>query len=245
MTVRNPIILAIMLMVTAGCSTLMGDQQANTPIDTAQEEELDVLRARVAILEKENARLANRVMVLSREASVPKVTPEIVVAPPEPAQLRETVTTPLVPQSRPALSSVVDASPDAPSIKSTEVPVKPSPRLVQPTFVSTDAVFENEASTIPAASDVFGVHLASYRQLKEAQEGWLKLQRENPDELGLLEARIETVDLPDRGIFLRLIGGALSSEAKAIALCNNIRNRGSYCSVSKFVGERMPLKEAG
>ncbi len=134
----------------------------------------------------------------------------------------------------------------APEIEQGDVPVAPAPRMVQPTFASTDAVFENEAGgDIKTASVLFGVHLASYRKIAEAREGWRKLQRENPDELGLLEPRIEKVRLPEKGVFLRLIGGGFSSGEKAAALCASLKQKGLYCSVSGFNGQRLPLSETG
>ena len=115
------------------------------------------------------------------------------------------------------------------------VPVAEAPRLVQPTFASTDDVFENEAiDDIQTASVLFGVHLASYRKVEEAREGWRILQRENPDELGLLEPRIETVNLAEKGVFMRLIGGGFASQEKANELCAQLKLKGLYCSVAGF-----------
>ncbi len=141
--------------------------------------------------------------------------------------------------------AVVEAA-DGSAIASGAAPVAPAPRMVQPTFASTDAVFENEAdSDIETASVLFGVHLASYRKDAEARDGWRKLQRQNPDELGLLEPRIERVRLKDKGVFLRLIGGGFSSQEKAAALCASLQQKGLFCSVSGFNGKRLSLLENG
>ncbi len=142
-------------------------------------------------------------------------------------------------------SAVVEAA-DGSAIANGSAPVAPAPRLVQPTFASTDAVFENEASgDIETASVLFGVHLASYRRVREARDGWRKLQRQNPDELGLLEPRIERVRLKDKGVFLRLIGGGFSSQEKAAALCASLQQKGLFCSVSGFNGKRLSQLETG
>jgi hypothetical protein len=90
-----------------------------------------------------------------------------------------------------------------------------------------------------------GVHLASYRHREQAQEGWRQLQRENPDELGLLEPRIIAVTIPEKGDFLRLIGGGFSSQEKAAALCTNLKQKGVFCTVSGFEGDRLALGGAG
>ncbi len=73
----------------------------------------------------------------------------------------------------------------------------------------------------------------------------MRLQRENPDELGLLEPRIEQITVPERGKFLRLIGGGFSSEEKAAALCASLKQKGLFCSVTGFNGDRLPLAKSG
>jgi len=147
-----------------------------------------------------------------------------------------------VPEPASVAAPEVDSEP---KVESAEVPVQSSPRLVQPTFASTDAVFESEAGSddIKTASVLFGVHLASYRRIESAREGWRKLQRENPDELGLLEPRIEAVNIAKKGVFLRLIGGGFSSEEKAAALCASLEPKSVYCAVTDFAGEKLSLAE--
>ena len=139
--------------------------------------------------------------------------------------------------------AVVDDA-NAPELAQTDVPIEDSPRLVQPAFASNEMVFENEADgEIQTASVLFGVHLASYRLTEEARNGWRQLQRENPDELGLLEPRTEPVEIDDKGVFLRLIGGGFSSNEKAQALCANLKQKGLFCSVVSFQGQRLSLTE--
>jgi hypothetical protein len=149
---------------------------------------------------------------------------------------------PLKPESVVAAAEAGTALKNAP-----DKPVNPAPRLVQPSFSSEEeAVFENEAAgVIRTASVLYGVHLASYRGIEEARAGWSKLQRENPDELGLLEPRIEEVDIEGRGKFLRLIGGGFSSREKAEALCKRLEAKSVYCVVSDFGGQKLSLAEIG
>lgn len=228
------------------CSTFGGggSDGAVTGADDAYSNPREIeAQTKVARLQTENARLANRVLELQRENDRLRRARDAAAqaeaeAASEPAETAVALREPEVLQQ-----PVVD-NPDTPEMTSTEVPVEPAPRLTQPTFESTDAVFENEASSEARSPAVlYGVHLASYRQEDEAREGWSKLQRENPDELGLLEPRLETVDVPDRGSFLRLIGGGLSSREKAEALCSNLKIKGLYCAVSDFTGERLSLVE--
>ncbi|HXI86559.1 MAG TPA: SPOR domain-containing protein, partial [Parvularculaceae bacterium] len=126
-------------------------------------------------------------------------------------------------------------------------PVDSAPRLVQPSFASdTDTVFENEAPDnvgIKTTSVLYGVHLASYRRIADAEAGWRKLQRENPDELGLLEPRIEWITIDGRGEFVRLIGGGFSSRDKAEQLCLRLRAKKVYCAVRDFDGQRLSMND--
>jgi hypothetical protein len=115
---------------------------------------------------------------------------------------------------------------------------------VQPTFSSSEQTFENEAhGDIKLSSVLWGVHLASYRRAEEAGAGWRKLQRDFPDELGLLEPRIEKVTIDGKGEFLRLVGGGFSSREKARALCATLAAKGVFCRVASFGGDRLSLAD--
>lgn len=242
--------------LTAACSTF-GEKSVDVgerdPDAYSAPRDIE-MQSQVARLQTENARLANRVLELQREndrlkktaASEAPATDDIELASAPPDRLEPpSDATAALREPQVAQPPVVD-NPDTPEMTQTEVPVEPAPRLTQPTFSATDSVFENEAESpavAAAAEDLFGVHLASYRQETEAREGWRKLQRENPDELGLLEPRLETVEVPERGNFLRLIGGGFSNREKAEALCSNLKMKGLFCSVSTFSGEKLSLKE--
>ncbi|MHA7873663.1 MAG: SPOR domain-containing protein [Hyphococcus sp.] len=240
--------LAVLLLVSA-CSTFSGGDKDHSALET----EIEVTKARaselqveVARLKSENARLANQVLELQRDREAELDEDAAGGTDGRVAQLRDTdtptVIAPAAPQ--PQANAVVETA-NAPEIEQSDVPVEEAPRLVQPSFASTESVFENEAAgdEIETESVLFGVHLASYRNVPEARDGWNKLQRENPDELGLLEPRLETVALPEKGVFLRLIGGGFSSEDKAAALCANLQAKNLFCAVSGFTGQRLSLAD--
>jgi len=237
--------------LSAGCATFSGKENAAASDEAAvaeAETRAQTLAEQVSKLETENARLTRRVAQLKREnkqletdAAAEEAAPVIAEGP---SALRDPAPEDFAPDLNAAPLVVADA-PDAPTLEQTDVPIENSPRLVQPTFASTDAVFENEAEVINGTDPLYGVHLASYRQVDEARDGWRKLQRENPDELGLLEPRLEGVEIPERGYFLRLIGGGLSTQEKAHALCASIQARGLYCAVSEFTGKKLPLTDSG
>ena len=212
-------------------------------------EEMETARIQVAALEAEltrlkeqNARLSNQILALKRERDqqvaenrAPDLKDPEPELPPAPQ--------PTADDGAPRPNAVVDDA-ASPALAKTDVPVETSPRLVQPTFASNETVFENEAEgDIKTESVLFGVHLASYRHMEEARAGWRKLQRENPDELGLLEPRLEGVDIDGKGHFLRLIGGGFASKEKAEVLCGQLKMKGLFCTVAGFEGERLPLAE--
>ncbi|MEL7489256.1 MAG: hypothetical protein AAGJ73_00945 [Pseudomonadota bacterium] len=142
--------------------------------------------------------------------------------------------------------TVVAAADADQALATAPAPVEGAPRLVAQSFANDDVVFENEASagSLRISSALFGVHLASYKTMEKARAGWGELQRNFPNELGLLEPRVERIDIPERGVFLRLIGGGFSSEQKAMSLCKQLKNKGRYCAVAGFAGERLSLAEA-
>ncbi|MEL6213887.1 MAG: SPOR domain-containing protein, partial [Pseudomonadota bacterium] len=239
-------------LVANGCASLGigGGDEAETPAialppSDARAPSVDEtkLRTELAQLKAENARLRTAMKALQRAkiAAEQETTgaaktasggepPSAAAASPAPAAGPKTAVV--------AAADADRALADAPQVAG-------APRLVQPSIADTDPAFENEAAgDIKVASVLYGVHLASYRMTDEAREGWRKLQRENPDELGLLEPRVEQVSVNGRGVFLRLIGGGFSSEDKAEALCKRLKSKNLYCAVASFNGDRLSLAGA-
>ncbi|MFQ5564605.1 MAG: SPOR domain-containing protein [Parvularculaceae bacterium] len=246
-------------LALSACSALGGGDEPDLTGDSIEElnwayaSRASELETEVARLKAENARLKTRVMELERLADAETGAELTALREGEPSGLTgaapaesadgATLSVPAPTPRRPA--TVVARADDAP-LSSQSVPVESAPRLVQPAFASTDTVFESEADgdDIEMASVLYGVHLASYRRMRDARAGWSKLQRENPDELGLLEPRIKDVTLPEKGDFIRLIGGGFASEEKAQALCERLKQRGVFCTVTSFDGEPLTLAEA-
>ncbi len=239
-------VIAAFSLLSACASFPGGDDGAPELSETeaaAEAMKVATLEAEVARLKSQNARLANEVLALQRERDR--------VASVDPAQADEADdhTEPSLPPAPEAVdreqpNAVVDDA-ASPALAQTDVPVQTSPRLVQPAFASNETVFENEADgEIKTESVLYGVHLASYRKMEEARAGWRQLQRQNPDELGLLEPRVEDVTVKDKGKFLRLIGGGFSAKDKAEALCSQLKAKGMFCSVAGFEGERLSLAES-
>ena len=241
---NSPRLVACLFVVLSlsACASLPGMKEASAPPpDQLLEAETKVasLEAQLARLKSENARLANKLLEAQRDrdrvamndSNAPELRDATQDLPPAPEVN--------LPAPLPLENAVVDEA-KAPDLRGSDVPVESAPRLVQPNFASDSTVFENEDNgDIETASVLYGVHLASYRQATEAREGWRKLQRENPDELGLLEPRLEAVEIPEKGSFLRLIGGGFSSNEKAQALCGQMEQKGLFCAVVGFNGQRL------
>ena len=74
------------------------------------------------------------------------------------------------------------------------------------------------------------VHLASYRQKKAAERGWVELSKRFGSVLGGLEHRVERVDLGNsRGVFYRLKAGPLPSNNAAKDACRKLKAKRQYC----------------
>ncbi|MEL7485793.1 MAG: SPOR domain-containing protein [Pseudomonadota bacterium] len=247
----------------SACSTLgiSGDRQpADITGDTPDEVNWSFanatkLQSEIAQLKSENARLRTQLKAVERQKSEAEraaaLSAENGAARDAQEAAREAARAQAAAAAgadrSPALKTAVVAAADADqALADAPPPVSDSPRLVQPSFSDEQPVFENEAPNgdIRLSSVLYGVHLASYRAVDEARAGWQELQRENPDELGLLEPRIERVSVPERGVFLRLIGGGFSSKDKAASLCQRLKQKQLYCAVASFDGERLSLADA-
>jgi len=249
---------AALLLLAQGCAVLGGNTDPDILASQekalrAAEAETAELRTQVARLTAENTDLQSKVADLEKKAvrlaAIEKPAGES--ASPD-AALKEGPAAGGAPalEKRPstAPAAPVVAPPDADvALPNAPVPVDNAPRLVQPSFASTEEIFENEAQSpeIKMTSVLWGVHLASYRHPEDASAGWKKLQRENPDELGLLEPRIERVSVEGKGEYLRLVGGGFSSREKAKALCDTLAAKGVFCRVATFGGDRLSMLEVG
>ncbi len=242
---------AALLMLAQGCAVLSG--KPDPDLVAAHEDQLRVARAEVGALQAEVEKLsAAKESLETKLAELERKSRLAALGPAQPAPedaLKEgppaTATADKSPSTAPAnpivaLPNAEVSLPDAP------VPVDESPRLVQPSFASTGQIFENEAASdeIKMTSVLWGVHLASYRHAEEASAGWKKLQRENPDELGLLEPRIEKVSIEGKGEYLRLVGGGFSSREIAKALCDKLASKGVFCRIANFGGDRLSMLDS-
>lgn len=249
--------IAAIILAAQGCAALTG--KPDPDIVAAQGEELRMAQVRATKLQSEVARLAEANAALeTKVAELEKKAARLAAAAPPaaPAGGETALKEGPEPGSAPASEKRPSTAPSSPVVaapnadvaqQGAPVPVDNSPRLVQPSFASSEQTFENEAASpeIKLTSVLWGVHLASYKEADDASAGWKKLQRENPDELGLLEPRIEKVAIEGKGEYLRLVGGGFSSREKAKALCDKLATKGVFCRVATFGGDRLSMLDIG
>jgi len=246
-------VLAAASLSMAACSTFglsTEDKQQDLTGDQAEEinwsfADSAKLQTEISSLKAENNQLKAQMKSLQ---SAKAQTEELLASLQERQQSQEAANVAAANSSTdrvPARTVVAAADADQ-ALADAPAPVEQAPRLVQQSFADDDTVFENEApaGNLRVSSVLYGVHLASYKTMEKARSGWGELQRNFPNELGLLEPRVEKIDIPERGVFLRLIGGGFSSELKATSLCKQLKNKGRYCAVAGFGGKRLFLAEA-
>lgn len=105
-------------------------------------------------------------------------------------------------------------------------------------IAGSDAANEPEPEEVipPGTSLLYGVHIASYRSLDHAGQGWATMLGAMPDILTGLEPRVEEADLGERGIYLRLKAGPFLSPDEAQTACRSLTERAIYCQVMPFTG---------
>lgn len=249
---------ACLLLSAQGCATLLG--KPDPDVVAQQGEELRLAQARASDLQSEVAKLsAENAELKTKVADLEAKSMKLAAGATQPPAAKAGSDS-LLKDGPPSTLAANDArpstAPPAPVVAAPNadvanngdpVPVDNSPRLVQPSFASTETIFENEAASpeIKLTSVLWGVHLASYKHPDDASSGWAKLQRENPDELGLLEPRIERVNVEGKGEYLRLVGGGFSSREKAKALCDRLQGKGVFCRIATFGGDRLSMLDVG
>lgn len=81
-----------------------------------------------------------------------------------------------------------------------------------------------------------GVHLASYRSEKQAQNGWKALKKRHGSLLKGLSPEVAKVNLGKKGTFFRLKAGPVKDKASAKSLCTNLKRRRQFCETTQVNG---------
>jgi hypothetical protein len=86
------------------------------------------------------------------------------------------------------------------------------------------------APEVPPAAR-FAVHVASVHDAADVPGEWRRLARRYQPLAGLEPQAPRTVEMPGKGTFHRVIGGAFATRAEARAVCGRVRSAGQYCAV--------------
>ena len=81
-----------------------------------------------------------------------------------------------------------------------------------------------------------GVHLASYRSVKQAEDGWKLIQRRHRTVLKDMDHEVAKVDLGKKGTYYRLKAGPLKSSGEAKKICADLKKRRQFCEPSTVGG---------
>lgn len=170
---------------------------------------------------------------LTETGGAPPATPEAAAPPPPAAE--PPPAQPVASVNPPALRPVDQAQPPAPVGQPQSLrPIQPPAPAAQPAAAPTQLT-SITASVAPG--EQVSVHLASFRQLEAARQGWRELQAAHSDLLGGLDYRISAVDLSSgRGTFYRVKAGPFTDTASADEVCRLMKSRNAYCVLSDFTG---------
>ena len=77
----------------------------------------------------------------------------------------------------------------------------------------------------------YGIHLASFSSDANARRSWTLLQAQYPDLLDGKTLALRSVEVEDRGIFVRVIAVPYADSSAAQAVCRDLQRRSQYCAV--------------
>jgi hypothetical protein len=167
---------------------------------------------------------------------------EAAVAPTRNAQLADAVSRELAHLARFDPDAVDSVSPELRALADAimalntpdETPAAPEAGAVMPADL-----LPPPADMVDAPSLRHAVHLASYRGVETAREGWGELVSAHGDLLGSLDARLSEVEIAGQGRYLRLKAGPFDTADEARTVCRALIATGEYCAVVDFSGRRM------
>ncbi|MBU0725423.1 MAG: hypothetical protein KJ904_18095 [Alphaproteobacteria bacterium] len=142
----------------------------------------------------------------------------------------------------------------APSGTSSPPPQTPALNLTPPSARPVNTPPANAAppaptppAPVPRRDDagIGALHLASYRDLDRARDGWRVLSRRYPQALGGLIPMIVRVNFSDgRGDFLRLQASGIAQD-EAPSVCAQLTKAGQYCVPAADEGEPLRPRAPG
>ena len=115
-----------------------------------------------------------------------------------------------------------------PAPADTAGPASAAPAPAAPGAPEATAPRAEAASPAPAPGR-FAVQVASLRDPAGAAAEWRRLVRLHPSLAGLEPQPARVAEVPGKGQFYRVLGGAFATRAEAEAACDRLLAEGSYC----------------
>ena len=101
----------------------------------------------------------------------------------------------------------------------------------RPTPLPTGGEPGRSEETAPAAHDGFAIHLASVRDPADVPGEWARLAKLYPALVALELRPAPMIDIPEKGVFYRVVVGAFPTRADAQAACAPVKAGGAYCAL--------------
>jgi hypothetical protein len=89
-------------------------------------------------------------------------------------------------------------------------------------------VVEPEVSPTPAR---IAIHVASVRDAADVSGEWGRLAKRYQVLSGLEPQAPTVIEVPGKGTFYRILGGAFTTTAEAQTVCERVRSAGGYCAI--------------
>lgn len=107
------------------------------------------------------------------------------------------------------------------------VPTATGARVLAPAAMAKPAVMQKSM-----AGPQPGVHLASYRSMKQAERGWAQIRRAHQAIVGDMSHEVTRVNLGRKGTYFRLKAGPVASTGEARDICGQLKRRRQFCEPS-------------
>ncbi|HBC07317.1 MAG TPA: hypothetical protein DC046_06995, partial [Rhodospirillaceae bacterium] len=112
-----------------------------------------------------------------------------------------------------------------------------APKMVSAQAAPTSLVDKDKAEKVEKPKGPQpGVHLASYRSEKQAEDGWKLIQRRHRTVLKDMEHEVSKVDLGKKGVYYRLKAGPVKSAGEAKGICADLKKRRQFCEPATVGG---------
>ena len=155
------------------------------------------------------------------------------------------------PKDRPKPETSVTSAKPVPSHKESMPPqggkvfaLKQQTENPDPQPISKISTSESQTAAIGGGSDPgsYYVQLSSVRDQARAKAEWNRLHDDYADLLNPRSHSIQEVEIPDKGIYYRVLVGPFLEQPEALELCRNLKSAGQDCLVlSTKIGSKTTL----